>query len=505
MTSNEVTNESTTLLVVPPGDYNANNEPSQEQQQQQGKASFSATVANSMKTCMGTGTLALPFAAQQGGLLLNTVGLLGIAAWNLYAVQRLLQSLRLCQQLHKSSDNNNSEQQRPPSFVTSTFGKVAWLAFGEIGVHGLDVALVVLFFGIIVAYEGESVYCHDVRFFLFAEKVKQSTNRGVSQPYIHTSLPFSTDAILGFVQDTPVNTGVVMVDALIIAAIVGTLSLVPDMGYLAKISASGLAVLVLTFVTIAGYAFMEPPSHDASQHPTTTTTTLMNVWPENGMSGVSHWFGCVVFGFGVVPLTYNFYESMARPHQLIQASAVALTGTACLYVSIGCGLLMLYYPVEGDILEKLPTAGFVPLMIRLAMIVVVLFTAPLIVLPCGMILEGKLLPQQQSNKTGQAVIRYSICIVCALTSVMVPSFVDVLSFVGCFSVALVSFVVPPMLHISLVAQTKNSTTTDTSSNNTSTSTAAIILDVAMLLWGIAATVISSTYTFRKLFDDGASS
>lgn len=93
---------------------------------------------------MGTGTLALPFAAQQGGLLLNTVGLLVIAAWNLYSVQRLIHSLRLV----KSDDTTT------PPVVTSTFGRVAWIAFGEKGVHGLDVALVILFLGIIVAYEG---------------------------------------------------------------------------------------------------------------------------------------------------------------------------------------------------------------------------------------------------------------------------------------------------------------------------------------------------------------
>lgn len=282
------------------------------------------------------------------------------------------------------------------------------------------------------------------------------------------------DAILGFLHATPFNTGSHLLDALAIALTIGTLSLVPDLGYLAKASAFGLAVLGFTFVVIAAYAT-----------PSNAHEFNLNLWPQDGMTGVSNWFGCVVFGFGVVPLTYNYYESMAQPQHLAKATAVALLGVSLCYILIGCGLLWLYYPVQGDILEQLPTDGFVPLFVRLAMIVVVVLTCPLIVLPCGMILEGKLL--STTTKTMQAVIRYSICVLCAIISVSIPSFVYVLSFVGCFCVALVGFVIPPLLHIALVLQ-----------YDSTAPIAGLVLDFAMLAWGVAATIISSTYTFRKL-------
>lgn len=111
-----------------------------------GTATYSATVINLMKTCMGTGTLALPYACQQGGLILHSVGLLGIAGWNLYSVHRLCQALG-----YLKADSNHPNI--PPHGI-STFGKVAWFAFGQHGVHGLDFMLVILFLGIIVAYEG---------------------------------------------------------------------------------------------------------------------------------------------------------------------------------------------------------------------------------------------------------------------------------------------------------------------------------------------------------------
>lgn len=287
--------------------------------------------------------------------------------------------------------------------------------------------------------------------------------------YVHSIV-----AVLGFLQDTPLSTGSNILNSLFVALIVGTLSLVPDMGYLSKASASGLIVLGFTFTSIAVYA-----------KPSNVLETHLNLWPRDGMIGASNWFGCVVFGFGVAPLTYNYYESMAQPQHLTNATAIALLGVALCYMLIGCSLLSLYFPVQGDILQKLPTNELVPLLVRLAMIVVVVLTSPLIVLPCGLILEEKLM--LNPTKQVQATIRYSICVLCAIISVRIPAFVYVLSFVGCCSVALVGFVIPPLLHIALVLK-----------YNRSQPVMDLLLDFVMLAWGVAATVISSSYTFHNL-------
>jgi hypothetical protein len=293
-----------------------------------------------------------------------------------------------------------------------------------------------------------------------------------------------TDAVLGFLQDTPFNTGILVVDAMVIALVVGSLSLVPDMSYLSKASAFGLSVLVCTFTAIAFYA----PPIDASH------VSRLSWWPQDGLSGVSHWFGCVVFGFGVVPLTYNYYESMASPQYLRQATAAALLGVAVCYILIGVGLLWLYFPVEGDILQQLPTNGeIVPLIVRFSMIVVVILTCPLLVLPCGLILEGKLF-SSPTSKLVQAGVRYGICVTCAFISVGVPGFVYVLSFVGCFSVALVGFVIPPLLHMMLVLQY----------HNDGSRRLDLLMDGIMLAWGLFATVVSSIYTFRQLYSSSVS-
>ena len=258
----------------------------------------------------------------------------------------------------------------------------------------------------------------------------------------------------------------------------GSLSVVPNMGYLSKASALGLIILGLTFGVIAAFGDFHGTFHGLS------------FLPQNGLSGISHWFGCVVFGFGVVPLTYNFHESMAEPDQMVPATGVALAGVALVYIAIGCGLVVLYPNVDGDILQNLPSTGVLPILVRLAMAVVVLVTAPLLIVPCGELIEDKLVADGEQTSTRlRASVRLGVCFLCTIISVLVPGFVYVLSFVGCCFVALVGFVVPPLLHLIL-----------TSGEHCKANKYGFLLDCCMFLWGLIATIISSIFTFQKILD-----
>jgi amino acid permease len=208
------------------------------------------------------------------------------------------------------------------------------------------------------------------------------------------------------------------------------------------------------------------------------------------MSGVSTWFGCIVFGFGMVPLTYNMQESMAEPQRMIGATVIGLGAVAVAYGVMGIGLLLLYPNIEGDLLQELPKTGILPTCVRLAMVVVVMVTAPLLVVPCGELIEGKI-SLDVSEPVLRVMVRLGICVVCSIISVGVPGFVQVLSFVGCFCVALVSFVVPPLLHLVLLWSVESPP--DPAKTNR-----ARHLDLIMLIWGISATIITSIFTLREM-------
>ncbi|CAB9517361.1 amino acid [Seminavis robusta] len=474
-----------------------------------GSASLSQTIINEAKTCMGTGCLALPYAARVGGIWLHVIGIFAVGLWNLYSVTRLCQCLQLLPKeaiLEEDDDSSRqddddddveknedlqpvvemaspchhrpttssldseasaSRQQQsaptpnshnhansktipvvypPPPPGTSTYSRVAWYAFGPLGLYTLDLLMATLFIGVVVAF---------------------------------------VDATRGFLRDTPFTTGSDILDAMAIAAIIGPMSAVPDMGYLAKASATGLGVLFFSFAVIAAYGLFDNSNPDANND------ASWNWYPENGVEGVSTWFGCLVFGYGIAPLTYNFRESMTEPTQMVQASSVALLIVASSYVLLGVGLYLLFPNVDGDVLRMLPSQGWLPIIIRLGMAVVVFVTAPLLIVPCGQLVEGKIVKISAASHIDvpyrvRATVRMGIALTCVTISVMVPGFVSVLSLVGCASVATVGFVVPPLLYLRLNLLTQNKLSWT------------IALDVFMLLWGTVATGISTSYTFRNV-------
>jgi len=481
-----------------------------------GDASMFQTIINMAKTCMGTGCLVLPFAARRGGLLLHTVGLLVIATWNIYTVQRLCSCLQYIPIITAETSNSNNnggdcddgdgnnnnddtydnEQytrarkgtksaapaaapvplpyklyytEHPPD-ETAMFGKVVFYAMGPRGLIVLDVLMVSFLLGILITY---------------------------------------INAMRSFLRDTPITTGSAVVDAIGLIAIMGPMSCVPHMGYLARASATGLLVLVVTFVVLGMYGIDRYDEDHLSTK--TTITSSLSWWPENGLWGVSHWFGCVVFSFGVAPLTYNFRSSLADPDQMVPATTYALMTVALIYMGLGIGFWIMFPSMQGDLLQELPQTGWLPVMTRLAMVVVVLTTAPLLIVPCGELIESKIshsvtrmMPFAASNHTTgdddnqdhddhhqfrRIVFRFGICFLGVGISLYVPGFVDVLSFVGCCCVACLGFCIPPLLHVLLCFQARryrpwNKVT--------------MMVDILMLAWGIFATVISTAYTFRQI-------
>lgn len=108
---------------------------------------------NMIKMCIGSGCIAIPYAANEGGIIFHIIGLGVITLWNLYSVHRLDQSRSYIKQ-KKGRDENGFQKRLEPD-TNSAFGVIAWHAFGSVGLHFVDTILVLLMIGIIVAYEGK--------------------------------------------------------------------------------------------------------------------------------------------------------------------------------------------------------------------------------------------------------------------------------------------------------------------------------------------------------------
>jgi amino acid permease len=502
------------------------------QQRQQGQASLIETVLNQMKTCMGTGTLALSYSCQQSGLAVFVGGMVVIALWNVHCTGRLVRCLRYLPHYEEEelgnelleekarcrsvSDDDGAEQTRttieaawqgpareeeeveggrgadgamnaddddarkpqqqgllpPPG--TSQLGQVAFAAFGNPGLQVLDLLMVLLLHGIIVSY-----VCAAVSFLNDTDLVP------ILLRFVFDVEPDP----LGHDGGGAMREWTTALNAALSATLMWTMSLVPDMGHLSRASAVGLSVLLATFVVIAGYGVVFRNATTTTSHSTTATIPMFPASPV----GLARWFGVVVFSMGTVPLTYNFRQSMREPREVMKSTRVALALVAVLYLAMGIGLLMLFPDLTGDVLHELPVVSLagstkseassssslqwighaiIPLLARLAMVSVVIMTAPLLVVPCGELVEGKLFHHYQRHVVRQyqqqqqqhvlhhhhhhhhrswiAVTRAVICGLCAVIATAFPSFVQVLSVVGSACVGTVSFVLPPLFHCRLL-------------------------------------------------------
>jgi amino acid permease len=435
--------ETTQLIAKGPHDPESHAE-SSSQQPQHSKSSVSNTIINLTKTMMGTGILALPYACQQGGLVLYSVGMIAIGAWNVFCMSRLVKCLDL---LPPALSADSAGGGGALHAGISTFAKVAWYAYGDIGLHMVDGMMILLLIGIVVAYVA---------------------------------------AVMSFMADTPLSINTT-VDAILTGLAMVSLSLVPNLDYLTRASAIGLFVLLMAFVVITAYGVHDHFRLDESTagHQPAEDVPL-KIWP-GSWANVSHWFGIVVFGYGIVPLTYNFHESMQEPHRLEEATSLAVGSVALLYVLLGVGLYYLFPQLESDILHQLPADpdAWIPLATRVGLSATIIATAPLLIVPCSQIVEGRILSRNRPS----LLVRLGVVFTCVLIAVVVPGFVRVVSLVGCLCVAVVSFCLPPFFHWRLSFLYGNHVKHHEMATRW--------VDLAFLAWGIVATVVSTFYTLTS--------
>jgi hypothetical protein len=370
-------------------------------------------------------------------------------------------------------------------------GCVAWYALGQqYGLLIVDICQIILLLGIIVAYvEAVLSFIYDI------ELSFQSSDN------IEADLP--STSTLSFIN------------AIVVVLVMTILSTaIPNIGTLSgKLSILGLFVLIITFSIIAIYGIITNSSLKSSSLSNTMIsevvpysfsngTTIddkilydthqsLNLIPSN-ITSQCHWFGISVFGYGVVPITYSFYESMngklittrgstadtvskdkaltnKRNIQFIMAAQIAFSIVAVLYSIIGIGLYTLFPSIHGDILQVLPTtipevvtaatgsSLFFPILARIMMTITIILSSPLLIIPCAELFENKI-PLLVSTSllstywiiSIKFMIRFGIIGFCAFCAILVPGFVEVLSLVGCFCIATAGFCLPPLLHLRLL-------------------------------------------------------
>ncbi|KAL7543621.1 hypothetical protein ACHAWF_007426 [Thalassiosira exigua] len=289
--------------------------------------------------------------------------------------------------------------------------------------------------------------------------------------------------MMSFIADTPLTTGSRRLDLLIPSAVIALLSCARDLSFLSKFSGVGLLALALSFIVISFQGFEENGWSGFGK--------TVDLWPKD-LAAASSWFGVVVFGYGVVPFIFNFRNSMTNPQEVNMSLKIGLFMVYAAYIIMSNGIQVLYSPshvFEGDVLQVLDRTQLSSV-VRLLMTFVITMTAPLLVVPFGELVEGKLGMESMREKV---MVRTIFCIVCTVLSEFLGSgFVHIVSFIGCFCVSMTSFVLPPLFCIQLSKKRKSSTGESTCID------LALIFDIAVLFLGITTTAFTSIVTFHEL-------
>lgn len=442
-----------------------------------------------VKVCMGTGALALPYAFLSGGLVWSALGIVLMAQWNYFAIQRLL----ACKELLDSVATGAEDVE-----ANNVYAFIALKSLGRPGKLLVHVTMGITFIG-----------C------------------GVSYLIAASDLLESTPLSLLFVG-APIWTR--FCNTLLCLLVVLPLSCTKSLSFLSYTSLFGVIALLLSFATIIalGINNTPPAATAAAAAAAAATGELPTKWARafsTDAQGLSRFFGITCFSFGIPPLLFPIQGSMDRPEFLGSAVRLALVSVSAAYILIAEATVMLYdFAIPPNILSVLPDSDLATF-VRLLMVMVCLLTYPLAIVPlCENVqnaLEGPRvsriyrwdslqrgssqyeeretsgfnhrassaslqdqenggtdttaqgasplsllqggcnglthMPRYQQRRSDaesvwsakRLLLRTGIVFATAVLSTVVPCFGVVVSLMGAFSVAILSFVLPPLFHLTL--------------------------------------------------------
>jgi len=103
-------------------------------------SSLSEATVNLTKLCIGSGVMALPYAVQKGGLILSPIFLAVIAWWNYFSCIQMMNCKKACREISI-----------PPE-ISSTYSRIAYCGSGWAGVRVTDACIIITLLGVCVTF-----------------------------------------------------------------------------------------------------------------------------------------------------------------------------------------------------------------------------------------------------------------------------------------------------------------------------------------------------------------
>lgn len=390
------------------------------------KSSTFGAAINLAKLCIGTGVLALPYATSRGGLLFGPLVIALVAAWNGIACRLMIECKNYCKDM------------TVPRTIGSTYGRIAYIATGDWGVRITDISIIITLLGVCIAYQ----------------------------------ITFAS-----LIYDIPGNIFTKTTLTIISGIIVLPFSIAKDPGYLSFFSLFGLICLMIGVFSILffglwsyGNITLKDPFHSIINN----ANENLSFFPDS-ISDATIFIGVATFCFGMASLAFPIEESMEHKEQFQTAVLWSLIFVWSVYVAIGdlASILYLHDPqgISDNILTNLPEDSIAASLVRLSMALVCVLTFPLTFLAPAQIIEFALQRWISSRSSYQRIydgepdipetslfmrigIRIGLIVLCTFFASAVPCFGMVISLLGCFTVVILSFILPPLFHLFIITVPK---------------------------------------------------
>lgn len=379
----------------------------------EGKTSFGMSIFNLSNAIMGSGILGLAYAMSNTGIILFIILLVCIAILSAYSIHLLLKSagvvgIRAYEQL------GNRAFGRP--------GKM--LAAIIITVHNIGAM---------------SSYLYIVKSEL--PLVIQAFHENKQ----HADLWYMNGNYL-----------IIIVSALIILP----LALMKQLGYLGYTSGFSLSCMVFFLISVVYKKFNIPCLFDSNNGTTPVNYTLptceAKLFTLN--SEAAYTIPIIAFAFVCHPEVLPIYTELrnANKKRMQAVANVSILAMFVMYLLTALfGYLTFYTRVEPELLHtysRVDTTDVLILCVRLAVLVAVTLTVPVVLFPIRRAVLQIFFPDKPFHWARHVLIAFSLIFVVNLLVIFVPSIKDIFGVIGATSAPSLIFILPAIFYIRIVPE-----------------------------------------------------
>ncbi|KAA8591402.1 sodium-coupled neutral amino acid transporter 3 isoform X2 [Etheostoma spectabile] len=387
----------------------------------EGKTSFGMSIFNLSNAIMGSGILGLAFAMSNTGIVLFLILLISIAILSAYSIHLLLKSAGVV--------------------GIRAYEQLGNRAFGAPGKMLAAIIITIHNIGAMSSY-------------LFIVK---------------SELPLVIQSFLGKYE----NTGEWFLNGNYLIMIVSVVIILPlammkQLGYLGYTSGFSLSCMVFFLISVIYKKFNIPCPLDEEKHNMTpfahynTATNGTDDFCEAKLfttnSQTAYTIPILAFAFVCHPEVLPIYTELrdATKKRMQAVANISILAMFVMYLITALfGYLTFYGAVESELLHtysRVDTLDVLVLCVRLAVLVAVTLTVPVVLFPIRRALLQILFPAKPFNWLVHIVIAFCLIFVVNLLVIFVPSIRDIFGLIGATSAPSLIFILPGTFYVRIIPE-----------------------------------------------------